>query len=90
MDSQIIIDRINRGDYTNLSKLFNDLPKRMPGINGFSIIDKQDFGCAGILGHAVIENNGDAIMVKGFLYPSESWSPDTHGYVVATLNTKKK
>ena len=78
-----IVNIINHSTIRTLSELSNKLNFLFPDANGFEIINKKDLGDSGILGIGKFYNEKETIIVKGFLYLTENWSEETHGYVTA-------
>lgn len=79
-----IIDKINTAWFTNLTAFMNRAQKFVPNLRNISIHHKQDTGVAGILAMCIVETEEGPIAVKGFLYDTNKWSPETHGYVTAS------
>ena len=74
---------INNSYFTNLTTFINMAHKMFPDIRSIHVSSKQDMGLVGILASCIIETNDGAVIVRGFLYYSPSWSEETHGYVTA-------
>lgn len=79
-----IVDKINAALFTNLTTFMNSANQFVPNLRNISIRHKQDMGVAGILAMCIVETEEGPIAVKGFLYETNKWSPETHGYVTAS------
>lgn len=83
MSTEEVIRIINNSTIKTLSEFMEKAPKLFPDVDNFSIIHKQDMGLSGIIGTARFNVGMDDVIVKGFLYPTNNWTPETHGYVIA-------
>ena len=82
MTTKEIIRVINDSYIRSITNFINKAPRLFPGISNIEILDKVDLGFNGILSTVKFNNGNDEIFVKGFLYPTDNWSPETHGYVI--------
>ena len=83
MTSIEVVNIINHSTIRTLSELSNKLKFLFPDAHGFEIINKNYLGDSGILGVGKFYNEKETIIVKGFLYLTDNWSEETHGYVTA-------
>lgn len=83
MTTEEIIRVINNSDIKSVTDFINRAPRVFPEISNIVILDRVDLGLNGILTTAKFNNGDDEVIIKGFLYMKENWSPDTHGYVIA-------
>ena len=83
MTTEEILRVINNSSIRTLTEFIDTAQKMFPEITNISIINKQDMGLSGILATARFNLGMDDIVVKGFLYQNDKWTPETHGYVIA-------
>ena len=83
MTTEEIVRIINGTSLKTLTDFVEYSKKVFPDIDNYTIIHKQDMGLAGILATARFNHGKDEIIVKGFLYPNDNWTEETHGYIIA-------
>ena len=83
MTTEEIVRVINNSYIRSLSEFIGKSQQLFPEISNVVILDKVDLGLNGILSTGRFYNGTDEIIVKGFLYLTDNWTPDTHGYVIA-------
>ena len=78
-----IVNIINNTDIRTITEFISKAYKMFPDIKDISVINKQEMGLSGIIATARFYVGMDCVIVKGFLYPNDRWTPETHGYVLA-------
>ena len=83
MTTDDILKSINNSNIKSLTEFSTKCSNLFPDLTNRTVIHKRDMGVWGILAFMRCYNGMDEILIKGFLYPSDNWSEDTHGYIKA-------
>ena len=84
MTTNDLLNVINNSTIRTITEFMNKASRIFPDIRQITIVKKEDLGISGTLAWAEFDFGSDRILVKGWLYPNDLWSPETHGYILAT------
>ncbi len=83
MTTDEILRVINNSEMKTIFECIEKSKRMFPEIESLVIFHRQDMGVFGVFGAARFYVGKDEVLIKGYLYPSDSWSEKTHGYVIA-------